>query len=49
MYPLYGAIDIRNSTIERNKAQVRDLQQQFAILLETLQQVKKYYNLALTD
>lgn len=49
VYPLYGAIDIRNSTIERNKAQVSDLQTQFAILLETLQQVKKYYNLALTD
>lgn len=49
VYPLYGAIDIRNSTIERNKAQVSDLQSQFAILLETLQAVKKYYNLALTD
>lgn len=49
VYPLYGAIDIRNSTIERNKAQLNDLQQQFSILLETLQSVKKHYNLALTD
>ena len=49
VYPLYGAIDIRNSTIERNKAQLSDLQHQFAILLETLQSVKKHYNLALTD
>jgi hypothetical protein len=49
VYPLYGAIDIRNSTIERNKAQLNDLQQQFSILLETLQAVKKHYNLALTD
>ena len=49
VYPLYGAIDIRNSTIERNKAQLSDLQQQFAILLETLQEVKKHYTLALTD
>jgi len=49
VYPLYGAIDIRNSTIERNKAQLNDLQQQFSILLETLQEVKKHYHLALTD
>lgn len=49
VYPLYGAIDIRNSTIERNKAQLSDLQNQFSILLETLQSVKKHYNLALTD
>jgi len=49
VYPLYGAVDIRNSTIERNRAQLNDLQYQFAILLETLQAVKKYYNLALTD
>lgn len=49
VYPLYGAIDIRNSTIERNKAQLNDLQCQFSILLETLQAVKKHYSLALTD
>jgi hypothetical protein len=49
VYPLYGAIDIRNSTIERNKAQLSDLQQQFTILHETLQEVKKHYHLALTD
>jgi hypothetical protein len=49
VYPLYGAVDIRNSTIERNQAQLSDLQHQFAILLETLQSVKKHYNLALTD
>lgn len=49
VYPLYGAIDIRNSTIERNNAQLSDLQQQFSILLETLLQVKKHYSLALTD
>jgi hypothetical protein len=49
VYPLYGAIDIRNSTIERNKAQFSDLQHQFSILLDTLQEVKKHYSLALTD
>ena len=49
VYPLYGAVDIRNSTVERNRAQLSDLQQQFAMLLETLEAVKKHYNLALTD
>jgi hypothetical protein len=49
VYPLYGAVDIRNSTIERNRAQLSDLQYQFALLLETLQEVKKHYSLALTD
>ena len=49
VYPLYGAVDIRNSTVERNQAQLSDLQHQFAILLETLQEVKKHYSLALTD
>jgi hypothetical protein len=49
VYPLYGAIDIRNSTLERNKAQLSDLQRQFSILLETLQAVKKHYSLAITD
>lgn len=49
VYPLYGAIDIRNSTLERNKAQLSDLQRQFSILLETLQSVKKHYSLAITD
>src|SRR6202012_711952 len=29
VYPLYGAIDIRNSTIERNGALRRDLETQF--------------------
>ena len=36
VYPLYGALDIRNSTIERNKALKSDLQMQFGILTETL-------------
>ena len=35
--PLYGAIDIRNSTIERNSALRRDLQTQFRLLSETLE------------
>lgn len=49
VFPLYGAIDIRNSTIERNQALQSDLQQQFSILLDTLTQVKDHYKLALVD
>src|SRR5207247_122393 len=49
VYPLYGAIDVRNSTIERNKALISDLRYQFTILLQTLEGVKKHYSLALTD
>jgi len=32
VYPLYGAVDIRNSTMERNKAVLLDLQYQFGQL-----------------
>lgn len=49
VYPLYGAIDIRNSTIERNQALLGDLQTQFNILIETLENVKQHYKLALVD
>jgi hypothetical protein len=36
VYPLYGAIDIRNSTLERNGALRQDLQTQFKVLNQTL-------------
>lgn len=39
--PLYGAIDLRNSTIERNSATRADLSLQFTILLETLNRLKE--------
>ncbi|MEO5591842.1 MAG: hypothetical protein ABIR15_18440, partial [Chitinophagaceae bacterium] len=41
VYPLYGAVDIRNSTIERNKALREDLQVQLQLLMELLQQVNE--------
>ena len=34
VYPLYGAVDIRNSTVERNKALREDLQTQLELLTE---------------
>ncbi|HTD93862.1 MAG TPA: hypothetical protein VK644_08630 [Chitinophagaceae bacterium] len=49
VYPLYGAIDIRNSTIERNAALYQDLQVQFRILIEVLQQLKARSGFGLID
>jgi hypothetical protein len=49
VYPLYGAIDIRNSTIERNGALRRDLQTQFRLLTETLLSLQNAVSLQLLD
>ena len=49
VYPLYGAFDIRNSTIERNNAFRADLKTQFDILVETLTVLKQHFNLGLID
>jgi hypothetical protein len=49
VYPLYGAIDIRNSTLERNFALRRDLQTQFRLLTETLSSLQKVVELQLLD
>ena len=40
VFPLYGAVDIRNSTVERNAALQKDLIVQFNVLLEVLRQLK---------
>ena len=49
VYPLYGAIDIRNSTIERNAALRKDLETQFDVLILTLSNLQKMFNLELLD
>lgn len=49
VFPLYGAIDIRNSTVARNYALRRDLQNQFRFLSETLTALKQRINLSLLD
>jgi hypothetical protein len=49
VYPLYGAIDIRNSTIERNKALVADYKIQLGLLKQVLQDIKNVYSIALLD
>ncbi|RZK10054.1 MAG: hypothetical protein EOO43_20675, partial [Flavobacterium sp.] len=40
LYPLFGAIDIRNSTVERNYALKEDLRVQLAKLSETLENLR---------
>ncbi|WP_158824772.1 GAF domain-containing protein [Mucilaginibacter lacusdianchii] len=40
VYPLYGAIDIRNSTVERNLALQQDLKRVLKLLVKTLQTVQ---------
>ena len=49
VYPLYGEIDIRNSTVERNAALRRDLQMQFGILNETLASLRQVVSLHLLE
>ncbi|AZA84123.1 hypothetical protein C1637_16680 [Chryseobacterium lactis] len=47
IYPIYGAIDFRNSTIERNKALTEDYTVQLNALIQTLQTLKQIRNVDL--
>jgi hypothetical protein len=49
VYPLYGAIDIRNSSVERNNATRDDLQFQLTSLLQIFEDIKKDHPFGLTD
>ncbi|SEJ42857.1 hypothetical protein SAMN04487995_4668 [Dyadobacter koreensis] len=49
VYPLYGAVDIRNSTIERNAALHADLEVQFEALIKVLAHIKEDVGLGLAD
>jgi len=49
LYPLFGAIDIRNSTVERNFALKEDLKVQLAKLSETLTALRLIVHLDLID
>lgn len=49
VYPLFGAIDIRNSTIERNTALQDDLEALLALIMKTLKALKKNIHLSLID
>ncbi|MCF0069648.1 GAF domain-containing protein [Dyadobacter sp. CY261] len=47
VYPLYGAVDIRNSTGERNVALKEDFNALFAVLIDTLSVLKQHLGLYL--
>jgi hypothetical protein len=49
VYPLYGAVDIRNSTMERNGALRRDMEVQFRLLWDTLTSLRQAVNLQLVE
>jgi hypothetical protein len=49
VYPLYGAVDIRNSTMERNGALRRDMEIQFRLLWDTLTSLRQAVNLQLVE
>lgn len=49
VHALYGAIDIRNSTVERNAALHKDLETQFSILIDVLEKLKAKSGFGLID
>lgn len=49
VYPLYGAVDIRNSTVERNMALRKDLRVQFRVLIDVLNKLRNVTNFGLLD
>lgn len=49
VYPLYGSVDIRNSTVERNASTRSDLAIQFNILLDVLNRLKEETGFGLLD
>lgn len=49
VYPIYSAVDMRNSTIERNKAVLADLKFQFSLLCSVFEAMRDRSGFALTD
>ena len=49
VHPLYGAIDVRNSTFERNRAVREDIKNQLALLGNTFHSIKKVIELETTE
>ncbi|WP_449440564.1 GAF domain-containing protein [Pedobacter steynii] len=49
VYPFYGAIDIRNSTVERNMASKADLSHHLNILSQILDQLKDHHYSSLME
>lgn len=49
VYPLYGAIDVRNSSLARGKALQADLIRQLQLLISLLESLKKIHFLTMMD
>jgi len=49
VHPLYGAIDVRNSTFERNRAVREDIKNQLSLLASTFQSIKKVIELGTAE
>ncbi len=49
VYPLYGAVDIRNSSVERSNAIHEDLREQLLLIKDTLEQVDGTIHLPLLE
>jgi hypothetical protein len=49
VFPLYGAVDIRNSSVERNNAIQLDLLEQLSLASDIVQKAKKDFNYPLLD
>jgi hypothetical protein len=49
VHPLYGAIDIRNSTLERNKAALADLNAHITLLLSSLSALQLHHQSVILD
>ncbi|WP_159467846.1 GAF domain-containing protein [Dyadobacter sp. 3J3] len=49
VHPLYGAIDIRNSTFERNRAVKEDIKNQLTLLTNTLSSLKDLIKMETAD
>lgn len=49
VHPLYGAVDIRNSTFERNRAVREDIKKQLSLLTSTFLAIKKMIELETTE
>lgn len=49
VYPLYGAIDIKNSTVNRNAALSEDFIYQFTLLCEVIEKIKKLTGIKLAE
>ncbi|MDX2045816.1 MAG: GAF domain-containing protein [Chitinophagaceae bacterium] len=49
VYPIYGAVDIRNSSVERSQGIQKDLQEQLQLIDDTIDRLKEHVQLPILD